>query len=195
MRSGRWCARATSGALTTDEVKALQAGSDADGGFLMPPAAVGRVVKKVYELSPIRQIASVQEVSGDALEGLDDLDEASYGWTSEQGARTETNTPQVGKYRIAVEEMYAAPKATQKLLDDGAVDVEAWLAAKVADKFARVEAAAFITGTGVGQPRGFASYVTAATADGTRAWGTIEHVATGNASISRRPPAATRSSM
>jgi HK97 family phage major capsid protein len=59
------------------------------------------------------------------------------------------------------------------------VDVESWLAMKVADKFARVEGAAFINGNGVGQPRGFASYTTAATADGSRAWGTLEHVVTG----------------
>jgi len=75
--------------------------------------------------------------------------------------------------------MYAQPKVTQKLIDDAATDVEAWLAGKVADKFARVEGAAFWTGDGVGKPRGLAAYTTAATADGSRAWGTFEHVITG----------------
>jgi HK97 family phage major capsid protein len=148
-----------------DERKASRRASDSDGGYLMPTPTVGRVVKKVFELSPIRQIASVQTISTEALEGLDDLDEASFGWVAEQGARTETNTPHVGKYRIEAHEMYAAPKATQKLLDDAAVDVEAWLAGKVADKFARAEAAAFITGDGIGKPRGFTTYPTAATGD------------------------------
>jgi HK97 family phage major capsid protein len=165
--------------LSDTERKALQAGVDSDGGYLLPTPTVGRVVSKVYELSPIRQIASVQNISTSALEGIIDNDEASYGWVSETGARTETNTPTVGKYRIEAFEMYAAPKATQTLLDDAAVDVEAWLAGKQADKFARVEGSAFINGTGVGQPRGFATYTTAATGDATRAWGTIEHVVTG----------------
>ncbi|MCB1567835.1 MAG: phage major capsid protein, partial [Xanthomonadales bacterium] len=58
-------------------------------------------------------------------------------------------------------------------------DVEAWLARKVADKFARVEGSAFWTGNGVGKPRGLASYTTAATGDDTRAWGQFEHVLSG----------------
>jgi len=76
--------------------------------------------------------------------------------------------------------MYANPKTSQTLLDDSAVDVEAWLAAKVANKFARVEGAAFINGNGVNQPRGFASgYTLVATGDSTRTWGQIEKVKSG----------------
>ncbi len=167
-------------ALSTEERKALQAGVDSDGGYLLPSPTMGTIVQKVYELSPIRQIAAVQTISTDALEGLDDNGEANAGWTSETGTRSDSSTPQVGKYRIAAEEMYAMPKATQKLLDDAAVDVEAWLAAKVADKLARVEGAAFVVGTGVGRPRGFASgYTLAETGDATRAWGQLEKVKTG----------------
>jgi HK97 family phage major capsid protein len=75
--------------------------------------------------------------------------------------------------------MYAMPKMSQKLIDDSATDVESWLAAAVADKFGRVEGTAFWQGTGAGQPRGLCAYLTAATADATRAWGTFEHVLSG----------------
>lgn len=159
--------------------KAMSVGTDADGGYLMPAPTVGRIVQKVYELSPIRQIANVMSISGDALEGVNDLDEASYGWVGETATRSDTNTPQVGKYRIEAHEMYAQPKATQKLLDDAAVDIEAWLQGKVANRMARAEANAFVVGDGVGKPRGFTGYSTAATGDATRTWGTMEHIATG----------------
>jgi HK97 family phage major capsid protein len=66
------------------------------------------------------------------------------------------------------------------LLDDAVLDIEAWLAAKVADRLTRVENTAFITGNGVNKPRGIADYPTAATGDDSRAWGTFEHVATAN---------------
>jgi HK97 family phage major capsid protein len=168
----------TKDALTDAERKAMIAGDDSNGGYLLPPPTVGRIVKKVFELSPIRAIASVQQVSTDALEGLYDNDESSYGWVGEVAARTTTTTPTLGKYRIEVAEMYADPKCSQRLLDDAAVDHEAWLAAKVADKFSRVEGYAFINGTGVGQPRGFASYTMATTGDGSRTWGQIEKVKT-----------------
>lgn len=165
--------------LSADERKALSAGSDPDGGYLLPTPTVGRMVKRVYEQSTMRQLANVLTISTDALEGIVDNDEADAGWVSEMGARNDTDTPQVGKYRIEAHEMYAQPKVTQKLIDDAATDVEAWLADKVADKFARVEGNAFWNGNGVGQPRGLATYTTAATGDGSRAWGTFEHVLTG----------------
>jgi HK97 family phage major capsid protein len=165
--------------LDAPERKALQAGVDSDGGYLLPAPTVGRIVKKVYELSPLRQIVNVQAISTDALEGLNDLDEASCGWVGEIGTRSDTNTPTVGKYRLEAHEMYAQPKATQKILDDAAIDIEGWLADKVADKFARTEGAAFITGNGVTQPRGITTYTTAATADASRSWGQFEHVVTG----------------
>lgn len=165
--------------LSSDERKAMSAGSDPDGGYLLPPSTVGRMVSKLYEQSTMRQIATVQPISTDKLEGLVDNNEADAGWVSELGTRSDTTTPQVGKYEIQAHEMYAMPKASQKILDDAAVNVESWLAGKVADKFARVEGTGFTTGTGVGQPRGLFSYTTAATGDDSRSWGQFEHVVTG----------------
>jgi HK97 family phage major capsid protein len=165
--------------LGADERKALSAGSDPDGGYMLPQSTVGRMVSKIYEQSTMRQLATVQNISTDKIEGIVDNDEADAGWVSELGARSDSGTPQVGKWEIQAHEMYAMPKISQKLIDDAATDVEGWLANKVADKFARVEGAGFTTGNGVGQPRGLFAYTTAATADDTRAWGTFEHVKTG----------------
>ena len=165
--------------LSADERKALSAGSDPDGGYLLPTPTVGRIVQKVYEQSVMRQLADVQTISTDAIEGIVDNGEAGAGWTSETGTRSETTTPTVGKWRIEAHEMYAEPRVTQKLLDDAAVDIESWLGGKVADKFGRVEGTAFWNGNGSGQPRGLATYTTAATGDDSRAWGQFEHVKSG----------------
>lgn len=165
--------------LSSDERKAMSAGSDPDGGYLLPHSTVGRMVSKIYEQSTMRQLATVTPISTDKLEGIVDNDEADAGWVSELGSRSDTKTPQVGKYEIFAHEMYAMPKISQKLIDDAATDVESWLAGKVADKFARVEGAAFTVGNGVGQPRGLFAYPTAAVGDDTRPWGTFEHVKTG----------------
>ena len=157
------------------EFKAMSVGSDPDGGYTVLPDTSGQIVKKLYETSPMRQIASVQVISTDALEGLTDKDEATTGWVAETGSRTESATPALAKWRIPVHEQYSNPRATQQLLDDSAINIESWLAEKVADKLARTENTAFVSGNGVGRPRGFTDYTTAATADATRAWGTIEH--------------------
>lgn len=157
-----------------DERKALSVGSDPDGGYVVHPDMSGQIVSKVFETSPMRAYAAIQVISTDALEGLFDLDEASSGWVGETDTRAETNTPSLGKWRIAAHELYARPKATQKILDDAEINMEAWLAMKVAEKFARDEAAAFVAGNGINKPRGFLSY-----ADGTTLPGTIERINTG----------------
>lgn len=161
------------------EQKAMFVGSDPDGGYWVPDDTSGRIVGKVYEISDMRRIASVQPISTDALTGIIDNNQASFGWVGEQSARTATGTPQIGQWKIPVHEMYAMPEATQTLLDDAVVDVEAWLMNKVSFKFAQAEGTAFITGDGVTKPRGITTYTTAATGDATRAWGVMEHVATG----------------
>jgi HK97 family phage major capsid protein len=165
--------------LSTAEQKALSAGTDSDGGYLLPASTQGRMVTKLFEQSTMRQLANVVNISTDKIEGVVDNDEADAGWVSELGARTATDTPTLGKYEIQAHEMYAMPKASQKILDDAATDVEAWLAAKVADKFARVEGDAFTNGNGVGKPKGLFAYTTAATGDDSRTWGQFEHVVTG----------------
>jgi len=121
--------------LSSAERKALSAGSDPDGGYLLPQSTVGRMVAKLYEQSTLRQLANVITISTEKIEGLIDNGEAGAGWVSEMGTRSDSTTPQLGKWEIAVHEMYAMPKITQKLIDDSATNVEAWLAAKVADKF------------------------------------------------------------
>jgi HK97 family phage major capsid protein len=82
-------------------------------------------------------------------------------------------------WAIPVNELYAYPMVTQKLLEDAKMDVEGWLGMKAADKFSRKENAGFITGDGALKPMGIAAYPTAATDDSSRAWGTFQHIVTG----------------
>ena len=169
--------------MGVEERKALSVGADPDGGYVVNPDISGRIVMKVFESSPMRAYAAVQVISSDALEGLFDLNEASSGWVGETDSRTETNTPQLGKWRIPTYELYAKPKATQKLLDDASINMEAWLASKVAEKFARDEANAFVVGNGVNKPRGFLTY-----GSGTTLPGTIEQFPSGvNGALAATP--------
>lgn len=167
-------------ALSAEEHKTMSVGSDPNGGYFVQANTTGRIVRRVYELDPIRQIASVQSISTDALEGVIDNDEAGgLVMVGETAAPATTATPGVGKWRIPVFEGYVEPKATQQLLEDAAVDVEAWLAGKVADKIARGQGAKWLNGNGVSEPRGLTTYDTVAVGDGARPWNKLEHVLTG----------------
>lgn len=173
--------------MSADQLKTMMVSSDPDGGYTVTPDVSGRVVQKIYDTSPIRQYASVQAISTDSLEGTTDLGEGSAGWVSETGARPATNTPQTGKWKIVVHEMYAMPEATTKLLQDSNVNIAAWLANKTSRKFLRMENAAFVNGDGVGKPRGFLTYPTVVTGDATRAWEVFQHIATGGATLGADP--------
>lgn len=165
--------------LSPDEVKTLSVGSDPDGGYWVTPDVTGRIVSKVYETSPMRQYASIQTITTDALEGIEDTGEAGAGYAGEQATSGDTTTPQIGKWSIPVHWIDTEPKTTQQVLDDAAVDVEGWLAAKVADKFARFENSEFINGA-ASKIRGFAAgYTVAADSGSGVTWGSIGYLATG----------------
>lgn len=158
----------------------MEVGSDPAGGYFVTPDMNGRIVKKIFETSPARQLFSIVSIGTDAIEGMYDRDDLDTGWVGEKQPRPETGTPEVGKWRIDVNEQYAQPKVTQKLLDDSSFDVEGWLSGKVADKFSRNENTATFTGNTPNMPRGLLTYQTAATRDADRAWKVWEHIASGS---------------
>jgi HK97 family phage major capsid protein len=162
-----------------DVMAAMSVGSDPDGGYTVTPDTSGRMIKKIFETSPMRQVASVTTIGTDRLEGFKDLGEGTAGWVGETAPRPATGTPQLGKWEIPVHELYAFPQVTQKLLDDSMFNVETWLADKSSDKFTRTENGAFLNGDGILKPRGLLTYDTALTADATRPWGIFQHVLTG----------------
>lgn len=163
--------------LSADEVKTLSVGSDPDGGYLVTPDMSGQIVRKNYETSEVRQVASVQAITTDKLEGIEDLGEAGAGYAGENAQGSDTTTPQIGKWSIPVYIIDTEPKATQSILDDAGIDIEAWLANKVADKFARFENAEFVAGSS--KIRGFTSYTGAADTGSGVTWGSIGYIYTG----------------
>ena len=162
------------------EIKAMSVASDPDGGFTVVPALASAFNRVEIDFSPIRQLARIVPIEqSDAFEEVLDKDSAAASWVGETTARTATTSPQIGKLRIPVHEIYAMPEATQTLIDDSQFDIQAWLSEKVGQKFGSSEGAAFVSGSGVTQPRGFLTYPTAATPDASRPWGTFQHVLTG----------------
>ncbi|MDR3424389.1 MAG: phage major capsid protein [Alphaproteobacteria bacterium] len=167
--------------LNAFQTKQLEVINDSEGGYMIPDELSSRIVTRQYDTTPMRQISTVMTISTEAVEMLRDTNEPVAQWISELAAPSDTNEGTLGRIRIPVHELYAQPKATQKLLDDAFINVEEWLINKVAAKFSRAENSAFVTGDGIGMPRGFTSY-TAQTADDTsRPWGTLQYVPTGAA--------------
>jgi HK97 family phage major capsid protein len=167
------------GAFRGLEGKAMSAAVAADGGVLVSPQAAEAIRAILLSTASIRSVASVVAVEGSGLDFLIDRAEVGAGWATESAASAETGTGAIEKINIPLHELAAQPKASQRLLDDAAFDVEAWLSGRIAERFARSESGAFVTGNGVDKPKGFLSYPTVA--NGTWSWGNLGYVATGAA--------------
>lgn len=176
--------------VTTMQTKAMEVINNPEGGFMVPPEMSSRIVTRQFDTTPMRQLATVMSISSDAVEMLRDTNEPAASWVSELATRSDTNDSPIGRIRIPVHELYAQPKATQKLLDDAIINVEEWLINKVASKFSRAENNAFIVGDGIGMPRGFTTYAANTTDDNSRTWGALQYVPTGvNGGFSSSNPA------
>ena len=161
------------------EAKALSAGSGPDGGYLVPDTIERSVLTRLAQVSPIRAIASVQQISGGQYKRAVSVGAPVTGWAAETAPRPETAAPALSEIAFPAMELYAMPAATQTLLDDAVVDLDAWLSTEVETAFAEQEGIAFVTGNGASRPRGILSYDTVANA----AWvpGKLGFVATGAA--------------
>lgn len=160
-------------------VKAMSVGTPADGGFALPEQIDRSIAQLARGLSPMRQVANIVQVSTSDYKKLVNVNGIASGWVGETAARTATNTSQLAEVAPPMGELYANPQVTQQALDDLFFNVEAAIGQQLAEEFAIAESAAFISGNGTNKPKGFLAYTTAATADSARAFGTIEHIATG----------------
>ncbi|MGD9276242.1 MAG: phage major capsid protein [Candidatus Pacearchaeota archaeon] len=155
--------------------KDLQDQVDPDGGYWVRPEISNVMIKRIFETSPVRQVASTINIRSDAVEYIVDDNEGDGGWVGETDSRPSTTTPQIGKLTIYAHELYAQPKVTQKMLDDAGFDIEAWLQGKIVRKFTRLENNAFVVGNGNKKPKGFLSYP-AWTTPGTYERGKLEQL-------------------
>jgi HK97 family phage major capsid protein len=159
------------------EGKAMNSAVAADGGYLVDPQTADTIKSVLSATASIRAIANVVQVEASSFDVLVDHTDIGHGWATETADTTETATPAIDRITIPLHELSALPKASQRLLDDSAFDIEMWLASRIADKFARAEASAFVNGNGIDKPTGFLTYT--AVANDSWSWGDLGYVATG----------------
>jgi len=171
--------RGESDGLRALELKALSAGSNADGGYTVPVEIETEIGRRLTAISPIRSIASVRTISGNVYKKPFMTAGPAVGWVGETDARPQTTSPTLDSLSFPAMELYAMPAATPTLLEDSAVNIDEWLAGEVEQAFATQEGTAFVTGDGTNKPKGFLSYTTIANASWV--WGDIGYIATGSA--------------
>ncbi|HKK97301.1 MAG TPA: phage major capsid protein [Marivita sp.] len=159
------------------DVKSMSTVVNGDGGFLVDPVTSETIQGVLSSGASLRAIASVVNVEASSYDVLIDQGDAGAGWADEIGARSETGSPTIDRISIKLHELSAMAKASQRLLDDTAFDIETWLAGRIADTFSRAEAGAFVYGDGAEKPRGILNH--SAVDNDIWTWGNLGYVPTG----------------
>jgi HK97 family phage major capsid protein len=166
-------------AAALESKAAASEGANSEGGYVVPLEIASTIDRILAKASPIRALATVQQISGSVYRKPITTVEAASGWVGETDSISQTGAPTIAAIDFPAMELYAMPAATQPLLDDAQVDMEAWLANEVQIVFAEQEGAAFVNGTGSSQPTGFLSYTNVA--DASWSWGNLGYIASGAA--------------
>lgn len=164
-----------------DVQAALNKGTAEEGGFLTPVEWDRTITDMLRNESPMRQLAQVQVTGKAGWSKLFNMGGTGSGWVGETDERPETDTPTLKALGFGHGEIYANPAATQQMLDDAEINIEAWLAAEVQAEFAEQEALAFISGDGVKKPAGILTYVTGGANASKHPFGAIKAINSGAA--------------
>lgn len=141
------------GIIHPDEQKSFSGSAD-EAGSIIKPSMHKKILSFMKEKSPMRKIASIDTISTGAIDYVIEDGEMATGWVGEKEARGNTDTSKLVSKRISVHELYAQPKATQRLIDDAEVNIESWLAERLAESFVKAENISFFKGDGNKKPKG-----------------------------------------
>ena len=177
---GVWIRKGMEG-LTPEQVKAINVGTAAQGGFLVGEEMEAGIDRVVRRLSSVRQLARVITIGAASYKKL-----VKTGGTSgatrggETTAPTEGTSPQWAELEFKPGTYLSDQRISSEALEDAVQDVESDLMEEMGIEFAEMEGQDWIDGAGVNGPRGFLSYDIVANAS--YAWGKVGYVASGGAS-------------
>lgn len=136
-----------------DAKAAMSVGVAADGGYTVPETFQNTVLMKLYTFSKTRNISSsirTTSLTKIPVEG----DTPTFGWVEELAAYPKSN-PTFGQTSISAYKMGGIIQISEELLSDSAINIEAYIALKIAKAMDKLESTAFTTGNGVNKPTGY----------------------------------------
>ncbi len=162
--------------------KDLQEGVNPDGGYWVIPQRVTQMITRIFETSPILQLAASQTTSSKSIEMIiDDEDAIIQGAVGEGEVPAQQVTPTIGLLTIPVSRIASGRhRVTQDLIDDSSFDVVGWLMRKIADRLRRQLNSDMITGSGALRARGILTYPDYGT-PGLYERGAVEQIVSGDA--------------
>ncbi|MFE2106644.1 phage major capsid protein [Kitasatospora sp. NPDC059463] len=144
-------------ALTPEHARALNMGSDPEGGFLLAPQDfVTKLLQAVDDQVHIRGLATVQTITTAESLGVPTLDTdlGDADWTSEVGTGTQDDALRFGRREMRPHPLAKRVKTSRTLLRRAAISPETIVRERLAYRFGVTQERAFMTGDGNQKPLG-----------------------------------------
>lgn len=142
---------------TDEEVKALTVSNDEQGGYLAPAEMSTEFIRDLVEYSPIRSVASVRSIVAPSVKYPKRTSGTNAQWEGE-AEEAQESTATFGQLEVFAAKLMTYVDISNELLSDSGGTAEAEVRLSLAEDFGKKEGAAFVNGTGAGQPEGLMSH-------------------------------------
>ena len=135
-----------------DVQNALNVGTDADGGYLVPDEFEHQLIDKLQEENFFRSLATIIHTSSDRkIPIVTGHGEAA--WMEENGLYPDSQDT-FGQQSIGAYKLGTAIRVSEELLNDNAFDLESYISSEFARRIGTKEEEAFLVGDGKSKPTG-----------------------------------------
>jgi len=174
---GQFLRKGRSDGLEELQIKAMNTGSDPDGGYLVTPEMDLAIDRFAATMGGLASLANVVTIGTAKYEKLVKTSGMSMRRVADGATGGETTEPQFSKVGIEVFTAEVEPWIYNETLEDARINLESDLADEAAIGFAEGLNAEYITGNGVGKARGITAYTNVANAS--YAWGSVGYIVSG----------------
>ena len=138
-----------------DGLKAATVSNNPNGGYFAIPEFQDRVLQRMYDLSPMRQICEVISVSSNLAMLPYEVSPPKGKWVGETEKRDKDSDAKIGVAQIPVNEYVVKTAISNTLLEDSNwIGIEDYLVNSASDAIDRDVGDAFVSGDGFNKPHG-----------------------------------------
>lgn len=174
---GRFLRKGDANGLAELSQKAMNTGSDPDGGYLVIPEMDAAIDRFAGVNGVMSRLSDVITIGTAKYEKLVKTSGMAMRRVADGATGGETTEPKFAKIAIEVFTAEVEPWVYNETLEDSFINLESDLANEAAIGFTEGANAEYITGNGVGKARGIAAYPMVANAS--FAWGSVGYVLSG----------------
>lgn len=164
-------------AVDPDDYRSLKVADDTKGGYLVPDEYERQIIRELYDVNIMRNLATVVTSGSDRKIPMQ-KSKPTFARIPEEGTYTKTDMT-FGLISLSAYKMGGIILVSEELLFDSAFDLPGYIRTEASEAGGESEEADFVSGDGVGKPRGVVldaeTGVTTAATDAVTADELIEH--------------------